>query len=154
MPLLFVYLVFCTAQDWLEISCVLAVMATTLTMRVVMGGYPPEEMPGHMQREFYNRFWDFLGDLANAILFFMLGAEIGSAAGVVDWQLVGVALVALLVARSVVVYGFGTAFRLPLPWQHVLNLGGLKGALSVSLILIIPKEYAFRRDFLNAALAI
>jgi CPA1 family monovalent cation:H+ antiporter len=153
MPLLFVYLVFCIAQAWFEISGVLAVMAATLTMRIAIGRYPPEEMPGHMQREFYNGFWDFLGDLANAILFFMLGAEIGSAAGVVEWQLIGVSLIALLLARSVVVYTFGTAFRLPLPWQNVLNLGGLKGALSIALILMIPKEYAFRRDFLNAALA-
>jgi CPA1 family monovalent cation:H+ antiporter len=153
MPLLFVYLVFCAAQAWFKISGVITVMAATLALRIIMGRYPVEEMPGHMQREFYNSFWDFLGDLANAILFFMLGAEIGSTVGVVAWRFIGISLVALLFARSVVVYGFGAVFRLPLPWQNVLNLGGLKGALSVALILMIPKDYAFRQDFLNAALA-
>ena len=68
-----------------------------------------------------------------------------------------ISLGALLIARSVVVYSFGAAFRLvhlriPLAWQHVLNLGGLKGALSVALILMIPPEYAYRSLFLISAL--
>ncbi|VGO14423.1 Na(+)/H(+) antiporter NhaG [Pontiella desulfatans] len=157
MPLLFIYLVFCAAQAWLDISGVIAVMAATLAMKIVSARYPQEEMPKHMEREFYRGFWDFLGELANAILFFMLGAEIGAHSNEVAWRLLIVSLVSLLVARSVVVYGFGLLFRLlrirlPVSWLHVLNLGGLKGALSVALILMIPKEYAYRNTFLLAAL--
>jgi CPA1 family monovalent cation:H+ antiporter len=96
--------------------------------------------------------------LANAVLFFILGVEIGSHTGDITWILMPGVIAALLITRSVVVYGFGFAFRifrirLPWSWQHTLNLGGLKGALSVALILMIPKEYPYRDYFLFAALA-
>ncbi len=68
-----------------------------------------------------------------------------------------VVIAALLISRSVVVYGFSALFRLfgirlPASWQHILNLGGLKGALSVALILMLPEEYVHRNMFLCAAL--
>ena len=157
LPLLFVYLVFCAAQAALDVSGVIAVMAATMTMRLVLRRCGDDELPEHDQVEFYRGFWEFLGDLANALLFFILGAEIGAHSGEIDWKLVAVALLALLLARSVVVYGFGAGFRLlrielPLSWQHVLNIGGLKGALSVALVLMIPSDYIYRHVFLCAAL--
>jgi CPA1 family monovalent cation:H+ antiporter len=59
-------------------------------------------------------------------------------------------------ARSVVVYLFSGALRfahrkLPLAWQHIVNIGGLKGALSIALILLLPKDYAYREVFLCSA---
>ncbi|MCG6930651.1 MAG: cation:proton antiporter [Desulfofustis sp.] len=156
-PLLIVYLVFCAAQAGLDISGVLAVMAATLTMKILMNRMTPEEKPSRNQLEFYRDFWEFLGTLANAILFFLLGVEIGSHTGEVAWRLMGVAVIALVLSRSIVVYGFSLLFRLlgirlPMSWQHVLNLGGLKGALSVALILMIPRDYIYRDIFLLAAL--
>jgi len=66
-------------------------------------------------------------------------------------------VVALVFARSAVVYGFGLVFKclgfsIPRAWQHVLNLGGLKGALSIALVLMLPRDYAYREIFLLAAL--
>jgi len=157
LPLLFVYLIFCAAQAALDVSGVIAVMAATFTMRLIYGRLVPDEVSGRSQMEFYRGFWEFLGDLANAVLFFILGAEIGAHTGEIALPLIGISLLALLFARSVVVYGFGAAFhliriQLPLSWQHILNLGGLKGALSVALVLMIPTEYAYRHSFLCAAL--
>ncbi|MDF7826016.1 cation:proton antiporter [Pontiellaceae bacterium B12227] len=157
MPLLFVYLVFCAAQAGLDVSGVMAVMAATITMKLVLLKYPKEIMPGRELVEFDRDFWNFLSELANSILFFMLGAEIGAHSCEFHWRLLLISLASLLMARSVVVYGFGAALRLvririPLAWQHVLNLGGLKGALSVALVLMIPQDYAYRNLFLLAAL--
>ncbi|MCF7864633.1 MAG: sodium:proton antiporter [Kiritimatiellales bacterium] len=158
LPLLIVYLTFCMAQAWLQISGVIAVMATTIVFRMALRRYRINEMPTQSEMAFYQDLWEFFGDLANAVLFFMLGVEIGSHYGEIPWLVFPVVIAALLVSRSVVVYGFSAAFRLlririPMPWQHVLNLGGLKGALSVALILMIPKDYAYRHLFLCAALA-
>ena len=157
MPLLFVYLVFCIVQGMLDFSGVIAVMSTTLTMKLVVLRFPEEELPCDELIGFYRGFWDFLSDLTNAVLFFILGAEIGAHSADIRWRLVVTSVVALLLARSVVVYGFGALFnviRTPIPvsWMHVLNLGGLKGALSVALIMMIPTEYAYRNSFLLAAL--
>lgn len=157
MPLLFVYLVFCAAQSWLDISGVIAVMAATITAKIAMKHVPDVEFFGLPHMAFYRDFWNFLGELANAILFFMLGAEIGTYSNEIAWKLLLISLVSLLLARSVVVYGFGGACRLvrvkiPMSWLHVLNLGGLKGALSIALVLMIPEEYAYRSVFLHGAL--
>jgi CPA1 family monovalent cation:H+ antiporter len=158
LPLLIVYLTFCLAQAALEISGVIAVMSTTITMRLSYRRFQPDEIPSEVQIEFYRGFWDFLGELANAVLFFMLGVEIGAHYYDINWMVMPGVIIALLISRSVVVYGFGALFRtfginLPMPWQHVMNLGGLKGALSVALILMIPQDYPYRNLFLCAALA-
>ncbi len=158
LPLLIVYLTFCLAQAALDISGVIAVMATTLTIRLVFRRAKVIDALTHCEIEFYREFWTFFGNLANAVLFFMLGAEIGSHYYDINWLVMPGVIAALLFSRSVVVYGFGALFRLigirlPAAWQHVLNLGGLKGALSVALILMIPEEYAYRHLFLCAALA-
>ena len=156
-PLLIVYLTFCLAQAVLEISGVIAVMTTTLVLRIVLMKTKRVDAPKYCEIEFYKSFWGFLGDLANAILFFMLGVEIGAHYYDINWLIMLVVIVALLLSRSVVVYGFGAIFRItgiriPLSWQHVMNLGGLKGALSVALILMIPEDYIYRDIFLCAAL--
>lgn len=158
LPLIIVYLTFCAAQAWLEISGVIAVMATTIVFRLVSRRYKRNEIPTHAEMEFYQDLWEFLADLANAVLFFMLGVEMGFNYGEADWRIVPVVIAALLLSRSLVVYGFGVVFRvlgirLPMPWQHVLNLGGLRGALSVALILMLPQDYAYRQVFLCAALS-
>jgi CPA1 family monovalent cation:H+ antiporter len=157
LPLLIVYLTFCLAQAALEISGVIAVMSTTITMRLCYRRFQVDEIPSEVELEFYKGFWEFLGDLANAVLFFILGVEIGTHYYEINWLVMPGVIFALLLSRSVVVYGFGALFRatglhLPMPWQHVMNLGGLKGALSVALILMIPEDYPYRNLFLCAAL--
>ncbi len=157
LPLLCVYLVFCAAQAGFHISGVIAAMAATITMKLIALKYPRAELPDHAEVEFYRGLWDFLGELANAALFFILGVEIGNHSDEIAWKLLFVSLAALLFARGVVVYFFGAALslgrsKIPMAWRHVLNLGGLKGALSVALILMIPKDYAYRNAFLLSAL--
>ena len=159
LPLLVIYLTFCITQAALELSGVIAVMSTTLTLRILFRRNKTYKTITHCEAEFYKGFWGFLGELANAVLFFMLGSEIGAHYYDINWWVMPGVIVALLLARSVVVYGFSAVFRLfglrlPTSWQHVLNLGGLKGALSVALILMIPEEYAYRTLFLCAALAL
>lgn len=157
-PLLCIYLVFCVTQAKLDISGVIAVMAATLVMRGIVEHLDAKkDLPSHGEMVFYRGFWDFLGDLANSILFFMLGVEIGVHSGEIVWRLLCVSVLALVFARSAVVYGFGLVFKclgfsIPRSWQHVLNLGGLKGALSVALVLMLPRDYAYREIFLLAAL--
>jgi CPA1 family monovalent cation:H+ antiporter len=159
LPLLIVYLVFCAAQAWLDISGVIAVMSTTLVLRFSARRFKREMQPSRVELSFYRSLWDFLADLANAVLFFMLGVEIGAHMSDIAWSIMPVVIVALVMARSVVTYGFGLVARLmgkpvPLSWLHVLNLGGLKGALSVALILMIPRDYPKRHVFLCAALTL
>jgi CPA1 family monovalent cation:H+ antiporter len=159
LPLLIIYLVFCAAQAWLDISGVIAVMTTTLVLRSAASSFNKTELPSRLEISFYRSLWEFLADLANAILFFMLGVEMGAHTADITWWVMPLVIGALLLARSVVSYGFGLLAKLaghPLPvsWLHVLNFSGLKGALSVALILMIPRDYPYRHVFLCAALAL
>ena len=159
MPVLLSYLAFALAQARFEISGVIAVLSATLTFHVVFNRLRPDEAPSQKDKERYIALWDFLGDMANVILFFVLGIEMGiQTGGLAHWVVVS-GIVALVVARSVTIYGFGflvrsTSMRIPLSWQHVMNIGGLRGALCAALILMIPRDYQFRGVFLYIALSL
>jgi monovalent cation:H+ antiporter, CPA1 family len=159
IPLLFVYMTFSFVQGGLDYSGVIAVMAATLAMKVCVLRWSQQEKPREVDMEFYRGFWDFLAELANAVLFFALGVEIGANYMDISWHVMPKVIIALLMARTVVVYLLcglisRIGWHLPLSWQHVLNIGGLKGALSVALILMLPEEYAYRQLFLCAALSL
>ena len=38
-------------------------------------------------------------------------------------------------------------YKIPLKWQNVLTLGGLRGGISVALVLSIPLSYEFKELF-------
>jgi len=160
LPLLMVYITFIIAQSILEISGVISVMSASITMKFLYQRFRPAEIPAKSDIAFYAGFWDFFAELANALLFFILGVEISIYYREINWwNLMPGVIASLLLARSVVVYGSSLFFRfikirIPLSWQHVLNLGGLRGALSVALILMIPEKYQYRNVFICAALTL
>jgi CPA1 family monovalent cation:H+ antiporter len=98
--------------------------------------------------------WDFLDFLANSLLFLLMGLAARSVALTpgehlgqsLIWPLV-VALVAVALARTLVVVGIGRVMALlgpPLPagWGPVLGWAGLRGAVSLAAALSVPGEVA------------
>ena len=153
LPLIGVYLTFIIAEHFLHVSGVISVMFCTMAMV----GYHSKFQRKHTSKEekaddFFNDFWDFLADLANNVLFFILGVGIGNHFYGISWSTIPFIIIILILSRSVVVYSSGTLFKvigrsIPMNWLHVLNIGGLKGALSIALILLIPEEYEYRQLF-------
>jgi CPA1 family monovalent cation:H+ antiporter len=146
LPLITVYLTFGIAEHVLHVSGVIAVMAATMTWGVVHGRHHARSASDVSADSFFDSFWEFVGHLANSVLFFMLGAEIGMHDYSDHLTRLPLYVLVLVVARSIVVYaGSGVmgiaGKRTPLGWQHVLNIAGLKGALSIALILLIPHSY-------------
>jgi CPA1 family monovalent cation:H+ antiporter len=103
--------------------------------------------------------WEFIAFLMTTIVFLLIGLAISIpqlAAAIVPslWALVG-----LLVARAVVVYGllgagsralarlgWGRAF--PTSWLHLIAWAGLRGAIAIALALSLPAEIP-QRDLLQ-----
>ena len=60
--------------------------------------------------------------------------------------------VIMMLSRAIVVYG-GSIFlrifrvRIPLKWQNVLTLGGLRGGTAVALVLSLSTQYEFKELF-------
>ncbi|HEV2879451.1 MAG TPA: sodium:proton antiporter [Candidatus Eremiobacteraceae bacterium] len=105
-------------------------------------------------RQSVNQLWEFIAFAANSMLFLLVGLAINF--GELRSSLVAAAwgIVAIAVARVISVYGLsrlsGLLGRvLPLAWQHIFFLGGLRGALSMALVLSLPASLA-QRDLLVA----
>jgi len=52
-----------------------------------------------------------------------------------EWRAIGVAILAVLIARAIAVYPILSSFRLPNVWKHVIFWGGLHGTIPVALAL-------------------
>ena len=110
-------------------------------------------------RKLFHKYWDYLGFVTNSILFFVIGIPL---LAVESYQSNAVPLLLILVtpfvimmfSRAVVIYS-GTAFlrifrvRIPLQWQNVLILGGLRGGIAVALVLSLSSEYQFKDLFIS-----
>jgi CPA1 family monovalent cation:H+ antiporter len=88
-------------------------------------------------------FWEYAAFLANSVVFLLIGLQVDVPALLAAWRPVLWAILAVLVARAVVVYGLGWIVSrlvepVPPPWQHVLAWGGLRGAVSLALALTLP----------------
>lgn len=110
-------------------------------------------------RKLFHKYWDYLGFVTNSILFFLIGIPflaVGTA------ESIGYPLILILVApfaimmlsRAVVVYGGSTFLRIfrvkiPLKWQNVLTIGGMRGGMTVALVLSLSAEYEFKDLFIS-----
>lgn len=96
-------------------------------------------------------FWELLTFLVNSMVFLIIGLTIGITTLIEQWRAVVVAIVGVLVVRIVVVYGLsaiGNRLRptrsIPRPYQHIMFWSGLRGAISLALVLIAYAELADR----------
>nr|WP_238718406.1 sodium:proton antiporter [Petrachloros mirabilis] len=88
-------------------------------------------------------FWEYAGFGVNTFIFLLIGLEINPT---ILWQTLPIVLLAVLayqVGRALSVYPLLAMLRwvdrpVPLPWQHVLFLGNIKGSLSMALALSLP----------------
>ena len=108
-------------------------------------------------RKQFHKYWDYLGFITNSILFFIIGiplltVEKAESIGVTIFLIVVAPFVIMMLSRAMVVYG-GSIFlrifrvRIPLQWQNVLTLGGLRGGTAVALVLSLSTQYEFKELF-------
>jgi Na+:H+ antiporter len=93
-------------------------------------------------------FWDNIDFIINSILFLLVGIELsdpglGGAKQLLDPTVLmtaGVVFAALLAARAVVVYPVAILCKPHWPngWKHVVWFAGLRGSLSLAMVLGLP----------------
>ena len=103
--------------------------------------------------------WEFLGFFANAILFLLVGLNVNLGALIANGKAVAVAIVAVLVARVLVVeiVGLLTAsgpLATPFRERVVLIWAGLRGALTIALALGLPQDPPSRALLINMAFGV
>jgi CPA1 family monovalent cation:H+ antiporter len=102
-----------------------------------------------------NNFWDVAALLANSLVFLMVGLEITRIDLAEKWGLIFLAIFIVLVARSIAVYSSLFFIKnFPRSWKHVINWGGLKGSLSIALVLSLPRDFTGREEILIMAFSV
>ena len=134
----------------LHFSGVLAVVGAGL----INGNMGPRGMSPTTRIVIVN-FWEYIAFLANSLIFLLIGLEIDLTSLTGAWQQIAWALLAMFVARAVVVYGLGWLVNrmvtspVPVRWQHVMGWGGLRGAISLALVLSLPFDFGPDREILR-----
>jgi CPA1 family monovalent cation:H+ antiporter len=133
----------------LGVSGVLAVLVAGL----VNGNISPQGMSPTSRIVIFN-FWEYVAFLANSLIFLLLGLSVNITALLVSWQPILWAILAVFVARTIVVYGLSWLVNrvsepIPVSWQHILNWGDLRGAVSLALVLSLPILLGPERDLLR-----
>ncbi|WP_251552641.1 cation:proton antiporter [Neobacillus muris] len=132
-------------------SGVIAVVVAAL----VLGNYGAKIGMSPTTKLNINNFWDVAALLANSIVFLMVGLEITRINMADKWGLVLASIIIVLIARSAAVYiSLLFAKNFPASWKHVINWGGLKGSLSIALVLSLPRDFAGREDLLVLAFSV
>jgi CPA1 family monovalent cation:H+ antiporter len=99
-------------------------------------------------------FWEYIAFLLNSAIFLLIGLQVDLLNLVRNLLPIGIAVAAVLLARAIVVYGLGLIVLplppvLPLRWLHVLFWAGMRGALSLAVVLSLPLELPARALLLN-----
>ncbi|MDQ1002099.1 CPA1 family monovalent cation:H+ antiporter [Neobacillus niacini] len=125
-------------------SGVIAVVVAAL----VLGNYGAKIGMSPTTKLNINNFWEVTALLANSIVFLMVGLEITRITLTDKWGYIFLAIFIVLISRSISVYtSILFINNFPISWKHVINWGGLKGSLSIALVLSLPRDFTGREKF-------
>ena len=127
---------------------------STVTAGILMGSFGKYFGMSASTRVAVQDFWQYMGFLSNSFIFLLVGLELDPGAFVINLPVVMLAFLIVVLARSIVVYAgipIVDFFSTPLPalWRHVLVWGGLRGSLSMVLILGLPADFVGRSFLIN-----
>jgi CPA1 family monovalent cation:H+ antiporter len=129
------------SAEHFHVSGVLA----TLTAGLMIRNYRKSERLPAESRAKVMVFWEAVAFIVNSFVFILIGLHRASL-GFAFWHLAPVVLGLGLLGRAAAVYPLcalfaGSSRCVPLPYQHVLFWGGLKGALALTLALGLPPGF-------------
>lgn len=127
---------------------------STVTAGILMGSFGKYFGMSASTRVAVQDFWQYMGFLSNSFIFLLVGLELDPGAFIRNFPAVMLAFVIVVFARSIVVYAGIPLVDLisrPLPglWRNVLVWGGLRGSLSMVLILGLPVDFPGRSFLIN-----
>ncbi|MCC2668954.1 MAG: Na+ antiporter [Armatimonadetes bacterium] len=133
------------AAEGVHVSGVIAVV----TAGLVIGNYGMETGMSPGTRLAVSAYWEYAAFAANSIVFLLVGLEVSYFR---LWEKVlpiSAAVGIVLAGRAISIYvlsyfGKHVGAKVPARWQHVLFWGGLRGALSMALVLGLARSFPYR----------
>jgi CPA1 family monovalent cation:H+ antiporter len=145
---------FLVAQS-LHLSGVIA----TVTAGLMIGNFAiPVGMSPQTRISLWS-FWEYASFVMNSIVFLIIGLEVHLDDLVRSWKLLLLAAGAALLGRALSVYGLTPVSnlfteRISYRWQHILAWGGIRGALSLALVLSLDRAFPYRSRVLAATFGV
>jgi CPA1 family monovalent cation:H+ antiporter len=138
------------AAESLQFSGVIA----TVTAGLICGTYAVRTGMSPTTRVAVASFWEYLAFALNSIVFLLIGFAVRLGGLLEAWPLIVLAFVAMTLARGAVLALAGLLLRrtrhaLPAGWAAVLTWGGLRGSLSMVLVLGLPPGLALRETLVS-----
>ncbi len=104
-------------------------------------------------------FWEFIAFVVNSIIFIILGINEAAQDFANAALAIGVAIVAVIIARAVAIYPISALYsksrwKIDSEHQHIMFWGGLRGALALALALGIPDSVPYRSEILTVTFGV
>jgi CPA1 family monovalent cation:H+ antiporter len=101
-------------------------------------------------------FWGVMAFLANALVFVLMGLRIEFANIVHEPLLILLTLALVTAARLILAYGALplAGEDVPTAWRSVVALSGMRGALSVALVIGLPADIPFRSELVDTVFGV
>ena len=134
------------AAERVHVSGIFAALIAGVTYRLLQGRFGRDGVV-----EQVDSFWGIASFFANTFVFLMVGARIELNRIMQSPAAVLTTIGLVVLARLAVVYGvlpfIGLNRR---SWQHVVMLSGIRGGVSIALVLALPPETPFRDTIIDA----
>ena len=131
-----------------------------VTVGIILGNFGSRIGMNPRTRLLVSEFWEFLAFFVNSIVFLLIGDQINFVSLQKNFDLIIVAIAAVLVTRAIVIFGLGNLSNLlsktqiNLREQTVLWWGGLRGSVSIAVALSVPAMLTGRQDVIDTVFGV
>jgi len=121
----------------------------TVTAGMLCGNYGARTGMSPSTRVAAETFWEYVAFALNSIVFLLIGLQVHASTLLASWKAILAAFLAVTLGRAVVIFAVSgllrrTRERVPWSWSAVLTWGGLRGGLSMVLVLALPASFPHR----------
>lgn len=125
------------------------IISTTIAS-LIMGNYARAKLNPHAE-SFVTGLWEQFAFMANSLVFILIGilmVDVPLFEPHLVWAIIGTVII-VAAARALSIYPIMSLYnlfqvqtrRIPIAWQHLLAWGSLRGALAVTMVLLIPEDF-------------
>jgi len=133
---------FYVAEHWLHVSGVVSVLVSAISIKPCL--QPKKKIKQHIHEH-----WQLMTFLCNLILFYLMGLVVSLSMFTDQWLAILLGIVAATLSRVVSSYFTLSISRVTpgekLPWNYgpIMVWGGLRGAISLALVLSLPTQLEY-----------
>lgn len=121
----------------------------TVVAAIVVGNYGRYKISPAVL-EYMEHFWGYFAFVANSIIFILIGLLFSSLpVSLIDILPIALLTIAVvMIARALSIYPVVSLLnwskqeeQIPMSWQHLMAWGSLRGALAITMVLLIPDTF-------------